>query len=267
MAGFLPSLAWADGKEKTNGLRIGSCMLELPQAKEAGLDGIEVRADIAGDELNLADPAVRQNLKDQMKATGLPVSSLMLGFFNSYPLASDPRGPKWIDQAIDAAQDLGAKTILVAFFSKGDLLEGDRLKTSDVDVVVGHLKAVAPKAQQAGVILAIENYLSARQNAEILDRIGSEAVQLYYDVGNSSKKGYDVPAEIHWLKDRIKMVHFKDNPSFLGEGKISFEPIAAALQDINYQRWIVLETTSPSGNPVADAQRNAAFVRKLFGMD
>jgi sugar phosphate isomerase/epimerase len=265
-ASLVPSFAYAEQK-KAGRLRIGSCMLELPQAKQAGLDGIEIRTSIVGDELNLADPAVREQYKKQMKETGLPVSSLMLGFFNSFPLASDPRGPKWLQQAIEAGQDLGAPALLVAFFSNGDLLDDQgRLKKADVDAVVRHLKAVATKAQQSGTVLAIENWLSARQNAEILDRVGSAAVRIYYDVGNSSAKGYDVPAEIRWLRDRIAVFHFKDDRHYLGEGKIPFAPIAAAIEDIGYQGWIVMETASPSGNPVGDAQRNAVYVRKLFGV-
>ena len=135
-----------------------------------------------------------------------------------------------------------------------------------MDVVVERLKAAAPRAKQAGVILAIENTLSAKQNIEILDRIGQESVAIYYDVGNSTRKGYDVPAEIRLLKERIAMLHFKDGPNYLGEGDVKFEPIAAAIKDIGYQGWIVLETSNPSKDAVADAKRNAAYIRKLFGM-
>jgi L-ribulose-5-phosphate 3-epimerase len=248
--------------------RLGSCMIGLEAAQQAGLDGVEVRVgNQAQDRLEIADPAVRQRYKDQMKATGLTISSLMMGLLNSYPLASDPRGPAWLDQSIEAAKDLGAGVVLVAFFGKGNLLENGQLKTADVDVVVERIKAAAPKAQAAGVILGIENTLSAQQNAEILDRIGHESVRIYYDVGNSTNQGYDVAAEIRFLKDRIAIFHFKDNPNYLGEGKVQFEPIAAAIRDIGYQGWIVLETSSPAKDPVADAKRNAAFVRKLLGME
>jgi sugar phosphate isomerase/epimerase len=247
-------------------LRLGSCMIGLEQAKQVGLDGVEVNVGGAADQLQIADPAVRQKYKDQMKSTGLVISSLMMGLLNSYPLASDPRGPAWLEQSIEAAKDLGAKVILVAFFGKGSLLENGQVKKADVDVVVERLKAAAPKAQAAGVILAIENTLSAQQNAEILDRIGHDSVRVYYDVGNTTNQGYDVPAEIRFLKDRIVIFHFKDNPHYLGEGKVQFPAIATAIRDIGYQGWIVLETVSPAKNPVADATRNAAYVRKLLGM-
>jgi len=247
-------------------IRVGSCVVGLVDAKKAGLDGVEIRVGNPAEKLEVADPAVRQKYKDEMRETGLVISSFMMGLLNSNPLASDPRGPAWLEQSIDAAKELGAGVILVAFFGKGSLLQAGELKKDDVDVVVQRLKAAAPRAKQAGVILGIENTLSARQNAEILERIGHDSVRVYYDVGNSSGQGYDVPAEIRFLKDRIAIFHFKDGRNYLGEGKIRFEPVAAAIKDIGYQGWIVMETSNPSGDPVADAKRNGAYIRKLFGI-
>jgi len=247
-------------------IKIGSCGVGLDEARRAGLDGVEINVGGPADTLQVADPAVRQKYKEQMKETGMVISSFMMGLLNSNPLASDPRGPAWLDQSIDAAKDLGAKAILVAFFGKGSLLEGKTVKTADVDVVVNRLKAAAPRAKDAGVILAIENTLSAKQNAEILDRIGSDAVRVYYDVGNLTGQGYDVPAEIRFLKERIAIFHFKDGRDYLGEGKVQYKAIAEAIKELGYQGWIVLETSNPSGDRVADARRNASFIRKLFGM-
>jgi len=259
--------AWAKSSA-TLQLRVGSYMVDLEEGKRAGLDGVEVRGGrVAADRLEIGDPAVREKYKQQMRETGLPISSVTVGVLNSYPLASDPRGPAWLEQSIEGAKDLGAKVILVAFFGKGSLLdEAKQVKKRDVDVVVERLKALAPRAADAGVILAIENTLSARQNLEVLHRVGHDCVRVYYDVGNTTNEGYDAPAEIRLLKDRIAQFHFKDNPHYLGEGKVPFPAIADAIRDIGYRGWIVLETTSPSKDKVADARRNAAFVRKLFGM-
>lgn len=258
--------AW--GAQRSAGIRVGSYMVSLEEAKLAGLEGAEIRSGSRpADRLEIADPAVREQYKQAMRQTGLPIPSVTVGVFNTCPLASDPRGPAWLEQAIDGAQDLGAKVILVAFFSKGNLLdESKRVKQADVDVVVERLKAAAPRAEKAGVVLALENLLSARQNLEILERIGHKSVRIYYDVGNTFGQGYDVPAEIRLLGDRIVQFHFKDNPHYLGEGQIQFAPIAAAIRDLGYRGWIVLENVSPSKDKVADARRNGAFVKKLFGL-
>jgi sugar phosphate isomerase/epimerase len=57
----------------------------------------------------------------------------------------------------------------------------------------------APAAEQAGVILGLEDTNSARDNVRIMDRTKSSAVLSYYDVGNSTKGGFDVVEEIRWL--------------------------------------------------------------------
>jgi L-ribulose-5-phosphate 3-epimerase len=201
-----------------------------------------------------------------MEKTGLPISSLMMALLNDCALATDPRAPAWLEQSIDAAHDLGAKVILVAFFGNGDLLGSDgRVKESDVDSVVTRLEAAAPRARDAGVILGIENYLTAEQNARILDRIAHDSVKIYYDCYNTGgTKGYDVPTEIRFLKDRIAQFHFKNGPDYLETGKLHYAPIAAAIKEIGYRGWIVLETSNPSHDAVADVKRNAEYTRELF---
>ena len=247
-------------------IRIGTCVIDLDQARQAGLEGVEVGVGDAAERLAIADPKVRARYKEQMQQTGLPICSLMMGLFNSYPLASDPRAPAWIEQSIDAAHDLGARVILLAFFGNGDLLDAnERVKEADVDAAVERIKAAAPRAKDAGVILGIENYLNGEQNARILDRINHESVQLYFDVYNTgTTKHHNVPADIRRLQGRIAQFHFKNGDKYLDAEKAKFEPIAAAIKEIGYKGWIVLETSSPSQNAVADAKRNGDYVRSLF---
>jgi sugar phosphate isomerase/epimerase len=247
-------------------IRVGACVVGLEQGKQAGLAGVEVPVGGPGDRLEISRPLVRQRYKEQMKATGIPITSLMMGLLNECALAADPRGASWLEQSIDAAADLGAKVILVAFFANGDLLDAQgRVKQADVDNVVRRLKAAAPRAKDAGVILGIENYLDAEQNARILDRVGHDSVKVYYDCYNTgATKGYDVPAEIRFLKDRIAQFHFKNGPDFLESGKLRYQPIVAAIKEIGYRGWIVLETSSPTGNAVADVKRNSEYVCRLF---
>lgn len=253
-------------------LRLGACDWSLEAggpsgleiAKTAGLDGLEVSVGGPADTLQIADPKLRQEYKDQMQKTGVVVPSVALALLNNHPLATEPRAPAWLERAIEAAKDLGGKVILVAFFGKGDLLAKKELKVSDVDAVVARLKEAAPKAHEAGVILGLENTLSAEQNMALLERVKNDAVRVYYDIGNSTYSGYDVPAEIQLLGDRICQFHFKDGNHYLGEGKVQMQPVAAAIRAINYRGWIVLETAIPSKDRDADFKKNAEYVRKLM---
>jgi sugar phosphate isomerase/epimerase len=246
-------------------IKVGACVVGLDAARQAGLEGVEVRAGNAADELEIFKAETRAKYKAQMQASGLPICSIMMGLLNDFPLATDPRAPAWLTQCVDAAKDLGAKTILVAFFGKGDLLAGKQIKETEFKAAAQRIRAAAPYAKEAGVTLAIENMLNAEQNLRLLEEIGDSSVRLYYDVFNTGKtQAYDSPAEIRLLKDRIAQIHYKNGPAYLDADKPYFEAISAAVKDIGYKGWIVLETSSPSKDGVADAKRNADFVRSLF---
>lgn len=235
-------------------------------AKRCGLDGVEIGVGRPAEKLHIADPAVREKFKKDVRATGVVVSSLSMDLLNGNPMATDPQAPAWLEQTIEAAKDLGAAGILVPFFGKAHLLAGKEFKKPETDALVERMKAAAPKAKDAGVSLGIECTLSARQYLELLDRIASDAVGAYYDIGNSTGAGLDVPADIRDLKGRLTMLHFKDGGNYLGQGKVKMEPIAEALKAIDYKGWIVLETSCPSKNAEADGKRNTDFVKKLMGL-
>jgi L-ribulose-5-phosphate 3-epimerase len=81
----------------------------------------------------------------------------------------------------------------------------------------------------------------------------------------NSLNGFDVLREIRWLgKDRICQIHLKDNPNYLGEGKLQFVPIMAAIREIGYSGHAVLETDSKSAATLeADMRKNLAYIRGL----
>ncbi|MCC6126916.1 MAG: sugar phosphate isomerase/epimerase [Pirellulales bacterium] len=261
-----PHSLWAaeSAAEKSSKIHVsareGSFGGNFEIAARCHLDGVELGINKPAEKLPIADAAARKKTKEQLQALGLAVSSLSLNLMNNYPMVSEPRAPAWLEQTIEAAKDFGTRGILVPFFGKGEL------KPEHFDELVVRMKAAAPLAAAAGVVLGLENWLSAEQNLKILDRIGSDAVRVYYDVGNSTLKGYDVPAELRRLKGRLCMIHFKDGANYLGEGKVEMPPIAKALKELDYRGWIVLETSCPSKNPEADCKRNATFVRKLLGL-
>jgi len=232
----------------------------LAVAKKLGVDGIEIEAGKAGEQLECADTELQKGYLAEIEKTGVVMSSICMGLLNSNPLWSDPRAKSWLDQTIDATAALGAKAILVAFFGKGNLKEGPEAKARTIEVV----KSVAEHAEKKGVTLGLENRLSAEENIEMVEKIGSSFVRVYYDIGNSHGEGYDVPKEIRLLGTKyICMIHFKDGGSLLGRGKIDMAAVGQAVRDIGYEGWIVLETQSPLG-PEASTAYNTGFIRGLL---
>lgn len=232
-------------------------------AKEIGLDGVQVSLGTEANNMRLRQASVQNDFKQAAKATGCEIASLAIGELNNIPYKSDTRTVEWVSDCIDVCQALGVRAVLLAFFGKGDL-RGDKPGT---DEVVRRLKAVAPKAEKAGVVLGVESWLSAEQHLDILDRVGSKAVQVYYDVCNSNDMGYDIYKEIRQLdRARICEFHAKENGALLGQGKVDFKKVRAALDDIGYTGWIQIEGAVPPGKGMLESyQANCKFMRQIFG--
>ncbi len=230
--------------------------------RQIGLDGVQVSLGTAANHMALRQPEVQRRYREAARTAGLQVASLAIGELNEIPYKSDPRTVEWVSDSIDVCRALGVRVVLLAFFSNDDL-RGD---SAGVDEVVRRLKAVAPKAEKAGVYLGIESWLSAEQHLEILDRVGSKAVKVYYDVCNSNDRGYDIYKEIRRLGPRICEFHAKENGALLGQGKVDFRRVRAAMDDIGYTGWIEIEGAVPPGQPMLESyQANCTFMRQVFG--
>jgi L-ribulose-5-phosphate 3-epimerase len=229
-------------------------------AKRLGFDGVQISIGVGTDRLPLSDPALQQQFLDASKREGLPLASVCLNVLHRNFLKSDPLGQRWVADSIPIAHNLGVKVVLLPFFGKGALQTPE-----EMDHVGDVLREVAPAAEKAGVILGLEDTISARDNARIMGRTKSPAVLTYYDVGNSTKNGFSVVEEIRWLGgDRICEVHLKDNPHFLGQGTIDFPAVVAALADIGFSQWAELETECPTGSVENDMRANLGYVRRLM---
>jgi sugar phosphate isomerase/epimerase len=255
--------------EKNKGFKIGACDWSLGKtadpgcfavAKEIGLDGVQVSLGTVKNNMHLRQKAVQEKYLAESRKYQVEISSLAIGTLNSIPYKSDPRAEQWVADSIDVCKALNVKAVLLAFFGKGEL-RGDH---KGIDEVVRRFKKVAPKAEAAGVILGIESWLSAWETRAIMDRVGSPAVRMYYDVGNSHKQGYDIYEEIRWLgKKNICEFHAKDYDYLFGKGKVNFPAVRTAMDDIGYRGWIQIEGKTPLGLLESYGQ-NERYLRTIF---
>ncbi len=236
----------------------------LGVARQVGLDGVQVSLGSAADNMRLRQPEVQERYRSEARRLGVSILSLAIGELNEIPYKSDPRTIAWVRDSIDVCQALRCRVVLLAFFGRNDL-RNDSAGTSET---VRRLKEVAPAAERAGVTLGIESWLSAEEHVRIIERVGSPAVQVYYDVCNSTDRGYDIFQEIRWLgkQGRICEVHLKENGALLGHGKVDLRKVRAALADIGYAGAMQIEGAVPPGrNLVESYVENVRFVREVFG--
>jgi L-ribulose-5-phosphate 3-epimerase len=226
-------------------------------AKRLGFDGVQISI---GRQMQLKEPALQQAYLNESKRERYPIASLCLDILHVNGLKSDPLGQRWVAESIPIAKTMGVKVILLPFFGKWELKT-----TAEMDYVGDALREIAPEAVKSGVILGLEDTISARDNVRIMERTKSPAVLTYYDVGNSTLNGFNIIEEIRWLgQERICEVHLKDNPNFLGKGKIDFPAVVDALADIGYDKWAQLETDSPTRSIEDDMNVNLKYIRGVI---
>jgi sugar phosphate isomerase/epimerase len=210
--------------------------------------------------MQLKDEALQKAFLAESKKLGFPLASLCLDILHVNGLKSDPLGQRWVAEAIPIAKAMGVKVILLPFFGKWALQT-----PAEMDYTGDALRELAPAAEKAGVILGLEDTISARDNVRIMERSKSKAVLTYYDVGNSTQHGFDIIEEIRWLTARrICEVHLKDNPHFMGQGKIDFVAVVDALADIGFDQWAQLECAAPTGSVENDMGANLKFIRDVM---
>jgi sugar phosphate isomerase/epimerase len=198
------------------------------------------------------------------KSSGVKISSLGIAELNNVPYKSDPRTEQWVSDSIDVAKAFGVRVVLLAFFSKNDL----RNDPAGMEEVIRRLKKVAPKAEQAGVILGIESYLTAEEHLHIMREVGSPAIKVFYDFRNATDAGNDIFKELRILgKENICELHMKENRQLLGTGSIDWPQVATTLREIGYKgdHWMQIEWAKPDADDVVTAyQHNLEYLKALF---
>ena len=245
-------------------LRMGANPDAVALAARIGFEGVQISFGrrIANDKLPLDDPEILARYRKLSEEHKIPIDGTCVDRLHDNGLKSDPLAMRWVRDSIRLTHALKTKVLLLPFFGKWAIENHEEGNT-----VADALIQLAPEAEKAGVILGLENTISAEDNVRIMDRVKSKNVLVYYDVGNSTNGGFDVVKEIRWLgKDRICQIHLKDNPHYLGEGTIPFPQVMEAIRDIGFTGAANLETDTHPGSTVeADMRRNLDYIRKLAG--
>jgi len=276
---FLPLLLQKNiGSDLLSGLynrkfKIGACDWSIGKwsdigafkvAKEIGLDGIMVDMGSVENNLHIRQKELQQAYLAESKKTGIAISSVALGLFNQIPFHSDPRTEEWISDTIDTAKNFNVKVILLAFFNASDLRNDEVRKKAAVDI----LKKVAPRAEAKGITLGIESYLNAEEHLDIMNKVASKNVKVYFDFRNTADAGFNTAEEFRKLgKDKVCELHMKENGFLLGEGTVDWKSVSAAVHDTDYigDGWMQIEGATPEHADIIKSYRhNLTYLKNLF---
>ena len=241
---------------------------KIALAREIGLDGIQVSLTFPTDDSpHLREPQTQAAFKQAALEHGVQICSLAIGSPGKarLPLHTSPAAAILLVEAVEVARNLGTTNILLPILGDSHI---DMKNEREVNTFVMMMKEVARYAEKAGVVVALEDWISAEDNLRLLDAIGSDYVGVYYDARNIKSRlkidPYDEPKR---LGRRIHQVHVKNGEKLLRDPELlDWKRLAQEYHDIGYRGWYVLETGSPTNDLIADTRANVEFVRQTFRM-
>jgi L-ribulose-5-phosphate 3-epimerase len=258
-------------------IKVGMCDWQLGRrgditkialAREIGLDGIQVSVQYPTDgSPTLRDLATQTEFKRVALENGIQICSLAIGNpgKSRLPMHTNPAFSILLVEAVEIARNLGTNDILLPILGDSHI---DMSNAMQVGYFVAMMKEVARYAEKAGVVIGLEDWISAEDNIKLLDAIGSDYIGVYYDARNiKSRLKQDPYHEPKLLGKRIHQIHVKNGDKLMSETDVLDWPrLAAEYEAIGYRGWYVLETGSPTKDIVADTRKNAEYVRKTFRM-
>jgi sugar phosphate isomerase/epimerase len=242
---------------------------KIALAREIGLDGIQVSVQYPtdGKTPTLRDPRTQADFRRAALENGIQICSLAIGSpgKSRLPLHTNPAAAILLTEAVEVAHNIGTNNILLPILGDSHI---DMTNQSQVATFVAMMKEVARYAEKYGVVVGLEDWISAEDNIKLLDAIGSDYVAVYYDAHNIVPRVKDIYAEPKMLRGRIHQIHVKNGSMLMSGqgGRLDWPRMAQEFYDIGYRGWYVLETDSPTKDIIADTRANIEYVKKTFRM-
>lgn len=240
----------------------GSIKDSLTLAKNAGFEGVELALGAEGE---LSMTSTENEIKEVKKLAdgmGLALYSLSCGLCWDYRLSDDDpalraKAKDMIKKQLETAKILGADTILVIPGAVNVEFSFPEKKVAyDVvyDRALEGLNELKHEAEALKVNIALENVwnkflLSPMEMRDFIDKLDSEYVGSYLDIGNTMYCSF--PEDwVRILGKRIKKVHFKDYRVQAGglhgfvdllAGDVDYPEVVKALGEIGYDDWVSAE--------------------------
>lgn len=199
---------------------------------------------------------------------GITITSVASGLYWQASFTSDDpqKRKKAMDIArkqIDVAQKLGADAVLIVpgavyipFMPNSEVIPYDVAYARAFSA----MQELSRYAEEKQVVVGIENVwngflLSPLEMRDFIDKIGSDYIKVYLDVGNLLPTGY--PQQwIRILGKRITRIHVKDYHRADGtlngfcellEGDVPYEAVMAALRETGYTGPLTAEIPYTEG--------------------
>ncbi|MEM7697259.1 MAG: sugar phosphate isomerase/epimerase family protein [Verrucomicrobiota bacterium] len=225
-------------------------------ARECGYTGIEVAPFTLAPDASSVTPQQRDEVKNQIADAGLECVGLhwLLAKTEGYYLTTPDdtirnRTGDYLATLAQLCADLDGKIMVLGSPQQRNLLPGVTHEEG-LDLAAAAIRRAIPVMEDLGVTLALEplstaegDFLNtAASGIELAERVDSPNCRLHLDVKAMSAEEQPIGEIIRSSRDWITHFHAND-PNLLGPGmgEVEFEPVVAALKEIDYQGWVSVE--------------------------
>jgi inosose dehydratase len=253
------AITWGDRGAKT----------AITEIAAAGYTGIQLRLNI------LKEFETPEALKAELAKNKLTFACLSGGGPGADPAKRQAEVDKFLEGA-KFAKAAGALSVQATSPRRGEKVTPEELKS-----FAETLNAIGKRTAEMGLPLVFHPHMNQiGQNPEEVDAIMKASdpkyVKLLLDTGHWAAAGGDPVKGIKAHAKRLAMLHIKDvkdkAPGYefveLGQGKVDFPAVFAALKSVGYKGWAVVELDRvPEGRAPKDAAiANKAFLEKTLGL-
>jgi D-psicose/D-tagatose/L-ribulose 3-epimerase len=235
--------------------------------KDAGFDGVEVP---------IFDREVDKYaaLGERLEDLGLERLAVSARGADDNPIAEDPAVRAEAAAAtranLDSAEALGASLICGPLGAPLGVFSGAPPTAEEKARAVEYLREVAPYAEERGVTIVLEYlnrfemYLTntAADLAALVREVDHPSVRMMYDTFHAHIEEKDPRTALQDCKDVLVHVHLSENDrSTPGAGQVEWDETFAALQEIDYDGWVVIEAFGDALPELAGATK---IWRRMF---
>jgi D-psicose/D-tagatose/L-ribulose 3-epimerase len=238
----------------------------LDDLKRMGYDGVEIPV-FEGTPQDYK--ALGQLLRDE----GLGATAVTVMTAETNPISSDAKirqaGRDRFRWALDRCSESGAEVLCGPLHSALGVFSGSAPSLDERKRGIEFFRGLAPHAHAAKVQLAIEylnrfeNYFltTASDTLAFVDAVDQPECGLMWDTFHAHIEEKSV-APLESLARRLVHVHLSENDrGTLGTGQVQWAATFAALQKIQYDRWLVVEAF---GRALPDLAAATRVWRDLF---
>ena len=246
-------------------------------ASQCGFEGIEIAPftlqknanDITQSQIN---DVVALAAKHNLQIVGL---HWLLAFTDGLHLTSSDDSVRqktagYLGQLAAVCRQLGGGVMVFGSPDQRSIQSGITVQQAN-DLAIDCIRRLLPALQEHNVTLALEplgpeegNFLlTAEWGRQLVAEIDSEFVKLHLDVKAMSTESESIPDIIAASKQELVHFHANDpNRRGPGMGDVEYEPIVAALVDIEYDGWLSVEVFDESVAPEVLAAESVEYLKR-----